>query len=154
MGKLTVSGVRGAKPGRHADGDGLYLLVKQPSATATKRGDRSGAKTWLLRIQVDGVRRDIGLGSVELTPSAERDKAISDIPLLQRRHLSLAEAREKAAILRKAALAGRDPVAERDKVRRSTPTFEEATKACHTDLKGSWSKRQADSFLSSLERHA
>ena len=51
-------------------------------------------------------------------------------------------------------MAGRDPVAERDKVRRSMPTFEEAVKACHTDFKASWSQRQADSFLSSLERHA
>lgn len=143
MGKLTIAGVRAAKSGRYADGDGLYLLVKP-----------TGARSWLLRVQVEGRRRDIGLGSVDLSPKPERDQAIADIPLLQRKHLTLAEARDKCTLLRKAALAGRDPVAERDKVRRSTPTFEEAAKACHEDMKGSWSKRQADSFLSSLERHA
>ena len=51
MGKLTVVGARNAKPGRHADGLGLYLLVKPTLA-----------KSWLLRVQVAGQRRDIGLG--------------------------------------------------------------------------------------------
>ena len=54
MGKLTALSVKNAKPGRHADGDGLYLLVKP-----------TGGKSWLLRVQVDGQRRDIGLGSVD-----------------------------------------------------------------------------------------
>lgn len=143
MGRLTIAGVRSAKPGRHADGDGRYLLVKP-----------TGARSWLLRVQVDKWRRDIGLGSVDLAPKPERDRVIADIPLLQRKLLSLAEARDKAVILRKAAMAGRDPVAERDRERAPIPTFEAAAKACHADLKGFWSKRQAESFISSLERHA
>jgi len=154
VGKLTIAGVKAAKPGRHADGDGLYLLVKPPSKAAKARGEPAGARSWLLRVQVEGRRRDIGLGSVDLSPKPERDKTIADIPLLQRKHLTLAEARDKCTLLRKAAMAGRDPVAERDKVRRSTPTFEEAAKACHEDMKGSWSKRQADSFIASLKQHA
>lgn len=143
MGGLTVVGVRNAKAGRHADGGGLYLLVKP-----------SGARSWLLRVQVEGRRRDIGLGSVDLTPKPERDEAIGDIPLLSRKVLSLAEARDKAALLRKAAMAGRDPVLERDKDRQSVPTFEKAAVACHADLKSSWSRRQEETFLSSLQRHA
>lgn len=143
MPRLTVANVRSAKPGRHADGGGLYLLVKP-----------TGARSWLLRVQVDGKRRDIGLGSVDLSPKPERDQAIDDIPLLNRKILSLAEARDKCLLLRKAALAGCDPVLERDKGRKVIPTFEVAAKQCHADLKGSWSERQADSFLSSLERHA
>jgi integrase len=43
---------------------------------------------------------------------------------------------------------------ERDRERRKVPTFEEAAKACHEDLKAGWSQRQADTFLSSLKRHA
>lgn len=144
MGQLTTLKVKNAKPGRHGDGEGLYLLVKP-----------SGARSWLLRIQQAGKRRDIGLGSVDLsnrTPDERR--ASDDIPLLSRRLLTLQEAREKAAELRKFSRAGRDPLSERDKERRKVPTFEEAAKACHEDLKGSWSQRQADTFLSSLERHA
>ncbi|SFR97534.1 tyrosine-type recombinase/integrase [Sphingomonas jatrophae] len=143
MGKLTVAGVRNAKPGRHADGDGLYLLVKP-----------TGARSWLLRVQVEKRRRDIGLGSVDLTPKPDRDKAIDDIPLLSRKVLSLAEARDKATLLRKVAMAGRDPVVERDKERQKVPTFEAAAIACHADLKSSWTKRHEETFLTSLQRHA
>lgn len=48
------------KPGRHADGGGLYLLV-----------DLNGAKRWVLRTVVHGRRRDIGLGSARLVSLAE-----------------------------------------------------------------------------------
>ena len=44
------------KPGRHGDGNGLYLLVKP-----------SGAKSWVLRTVVHGRRCDIGLGVYALT---------------------------------------------------------------------------------------
>lgn len=141
---LTTLKVRSAKAGRHGDGDGLYLLVKP-----------SGARSWLLRIQQGGKRRDIGLGSVDLrNRSPEERRASDDIPLLSRRLLTLQEARDKAAELRKFARAGRDPLTERDKERTTVPTFEEAAKACHEELEPSWTKRQADTFLSSLQRHA
>jgi Arm DNA-binding domain len=44
-----------AKPGRYADGNGLYLIV-----------DVSGAKRWILRTVVRGRRCDLGLGSLSL----------------------------------------------------------------------------------------
>lgn len=141
MGRLTALSIRSAKPGRYADGDGLYLLVKP-----------SGRMSWLLRVQVDGRRRDIGLGSVELVPRPGGD--IIDIPLLHRRRLSLSEARDKCAVLRKAAEAGLDPIFERDKDRRGAPTFEAVARLCHVELKGNWAPRQHAIFLSSLERHA
>jgi integrase len=63
---LTAIQVRNAKPGRHADGKGLYLLVKP-----------SGAKSWVLRIVVGGRRRDFGLGPVDLVSLQNaRDKAL------------------------------------------------------------------------------
>lgn len=123
MGKLTALAVKNAKAGRHGDGLGLYLLVKP-----------SGARSWMLRVQQDGKRRDIGLGSIAA--------------------LSLSEAREKAAVLRKHALNGRDPIAERDRDRRPTPTFREAFKATHEALKRGWSEKNAASFLTSLETYA
>ncbi|WP_306262978.1 Arm DNA-binding domain-containing protein [Pararhizobium sp. IMCC21322] len=55
-----------AKPGKYADGNGLYLVV-----------DTSGAKLWLLRLMVRGRRRDMGLGGLSLVSLAEaRDLAI------------------------------------------------------------------------------
>jgi len=122
MGSLTAIGVRNAKPGRHG-GSGLYLLVKS-----------SGSRSWLLRVQRDGKRRDIGLGSIAA--------------------LNLAEAREKAAELRKHVLNGRDPIAERDRDRWPIRTFKEATKAAHKELKSGWAPKHAAAFLSSLEEHA
>ena len=52
MARLTERGVQTAKPGRHSDGDGLHLVVSE-----------TGRKKWVLRYQVDGVRRDEGLGA-------------------------------------------------------------------------------------------
>ena len=54
-----------SKPGRYADGNGLYLVV-----------DPSGAKRWLLRTVIKRKRSDIGLGSLSLVGLAEaRDEA-------------------------------------------------------------------------------
>lgn len=65
MAKLNALQVKNAKPGRHGDGAGLYLLVKP-----------SGSKSWVLRVQRDGKRRDIGLGSLAaLSLSEAREKA-------------------------------------------------------------------------------
>lgn len=145
MPQLTAISARNAKHGRHADGRGLYLLVKQ-----------SGAKSWLLRVQVDGKRRDIGLGSfTEASRKAPSEEALRiDIPLLQRKVLTLSEAREKAEILRTAAKSGLDPVAERDRERRTIPTFREACEAAHQALKAGWTTKGGQVFLSSLENHA
>ncbi|MEO8754293.1 MAG: integrase arm-type DNA-binding domain-containing protein [Casimicrobiaceae bacterium] len=56
---------RATKPGRYADGNGLYLLV-----------DQAGAKRWILRTLVHGKRTDMGLGSARLVSLAEaRERA-------------------------------------------------------------------------------
>lgn len=123
MGRLTALSVKNAKPGRHGDGAGLYLLVKP-----------SGSRSWVLRVQNDGRRRDIGLGSVAA--------------------LSLAEAREKAATLRKVALNGLDPIAARRGDTKRMVTFREAAIATHRALKSGWIPKNAATFLSSLEANA
>jgi integrase len=144
MPKLTPIALKSAKPGRHADGNGLYLLVKP-----------AGARSWLLRVQVDGKRRDIGLGSFrELAKMAPKDRLnLIKIPILQLKVLTLAEAREKADLLRTAAKSGLDPIAERDRERRSIPTFREASEATHSALKEGWKPKGALVFLKSLENH-
>jgi integrase len=65
--RLNAVRIRNAsRPGRYADGNGLYLLV-----------DDSGAKRWLLRTVVAGKRRDIGLGSASLVSLADaREEAV------------------------------------------------------------------------------
>ena len=85
MGKLTAMAVKAAleKPGTYQDGDGLFLKV-----------DKRGGAYWLLRLQHDGKRQDIGLGSAKL--------------------LKLSEVREKAGRLRRAVkIDRRDVLAER-----------------------------------------
>jgi len=124
MGKLTAMHVKNAKPGRHLDEHGLYLLVKP-----------SGAKSWVLRVQFAGRRRDFGLGSAHL--------------------VSLQEAREKARETQKAVKAGLDPAFERKKALRMIPTFREAAEQYHQTVKASWKNgKHADQWLTTLEKYA
>lgn len=64
-GKLTKRGVETAKPGRHGDGSGLYLVV-----------DPSGARRWVLRVTIKRKRCDLGLGGTSYVSLQEaREKA-------------------------------------------------------------------------------
>jgi integrase len=97
-----------------------------------------GRRAWVLRAQANGRRRDIGLGSAAL--------------------VSLAEAREAAAGLRKAMRDGRDPVAERQAARaeaNKVPTFREAAIKVHGEHRPSWKNaKHAAQWLATLEQHA
>ena len=65
---LSAAFVRSAPPGRHADGNGLYLFV-QPS----------GTRSWIQRLVVRGRRRELGLGAVALVSLAEaREQALAN----------------------------------------------------------------------------
>lgn len=124
MGKLTALQVKNAKPGRHADGNGLYLLVKP-----------SGARSWVLRVQVGGRRRDFGLGATDL--------------------VSLQEAREKARESRKAAKAGLDPTFERKRALRLIPTFKEVAEEYHQTVKAAWKNgKHTGQWLTTLDAYA
>src|SRR5215207_10531382 len=68
MCKLTAAFVRHAKPGRHGDGKGLYLAVKD-----------TGARSWLLRYERNGRERWMGLGSVEFVPLVEARERAFDL---------------------------------------------------------------------------
>jgi len=81
---LTPLGVKNAKPGRHADGGGLHLLVKD-----------TGARSWVYRFMLNGKSRDLGLGTAG--PDG----------------ISLAAARDLAAALRLKVKAGIDPLQQR-----------------------------------------
>jgi integrase len=158
MGKLTTTKVRSAKAGTgdkgqpvkasFQDGEGLFLLCAP-----------TGAKSWMLRVQVDGKRRDIGLGAVDVDGAGRNafgkgDNRLDDLPLMLRKRLTLAEAREKAAALRKLAKAGSNPVSERDRERVKVPTFAEALEKAHKALSSGWADKTAKAFKTSLEDHA
>ena len=65
---LSATFVRSAPPGRHADGNGLYLFV-QPS----------GTRSWVQRLVIRGRRRELGLGAATLVPLAKaREQALAN----------------------------------------------------------------------------
>lgn len=127
MKKLTALAIKAAmaNPGTYQDGDGLFLKV-----------DKRGGAYWLLRLQRDGKRQDIGLGSAKL--------------------LSLIEARQKANELRKAIkIDRRDVLAERKSEAAAKVTFREAARQYHSENAAGWkSAIYARQWLASLESHA
>ena len=64
---LTNAGVRHAKPGKHYDLNGLFLLVES-----------GGSRRWVQRIVIQGKRRDLGLGSYPLVSLAEAREAAAE----------------------------------------------------------------------------
>lgn len=124
MGKLTATGAKAlTAPGRYSDGDGLELLI-----------GRSGAKSWVVRIQKDGKRRDIGAGSFK--------------------KVSLADARKRAEKIRAMIEAGIDPVLERRK-EKGVPTFRLAAASVHAEQKKGWKNgKHADQWINTLTAYA
>ena len=111
-----------SEPGMHNDQRALYLRVA-----------KGGSKGWILRIAIDGRRRDIGLGGYPA--------------------VSLAKARQLADAHRLAVAEGRDPLAE--KRRAATPTFAEAAVKVHEANLPRWKNgKHTAQWLSTLERYA
>jgi integrase len=108
MAKLTAIGIRNLKqPGRYSDGNGLILDI-----------GKSGRGSWIVRVQVDGRRRDIGLGSLS--------------------GLSLGQARDAAAQIRRDVKIGIDVVAVRKREQNIIPTFKAAALKVHAEHKAAW----------------
>jgi integrase len=103
---LTAMEVKKAKPGRHADGGGLQLLVKE-----------SGARSWVYRFMLKGKSRDIGLGAAG--PGG----------------ISLADARDLATALRLKVKSGIDPLEERQRADADAKAAEQATKVAGITFK-------------------
>jgi integrase len=103
---LTPLTVKNAKPGRHADGGGLHLLVKE-----------SGARSWVYRFMLDGKSRDVGLGT------AGTDG------------ISLAAARDARDALRLKVKSGIDPLEERQREAAGALAAAEAAKVAGITFK-------------------
>lgn len=127
MGKLTAVAVKAAmaNPGTYQDGDGLVLRV-----------DKRGGAYWVLRLQRDGKRQDIGLGSAK--------------------QMTLAEARQKATVLRKAVKVDhRDVLVEKKDEAAAKVTFRAAATQYHSENEAGWkSTVYARQWLASLENYA
>jgi len=124
MGKLSATAVKAAtRPGRIGDGDGLYLLVKP-----------SGSKSWMVRVQKHGNRRDFGVGSAKKVP--------------------LAVARERAREIRTWVEIGLDPLFERRKAQ-GIPTFREATAKVLAQHRKTWrNEKHEKQWIRTLEAYA
>jgi integrase len=87
------------KPGRHADGGGLYLVVDRP-------GGKDAAKRWVFLYRKDGRLREMGLGGLLNVPVAK----------------ARAEAENWRQVLDSRANRG-DPITERKRLSGGVPTF-------------------------------
>ncbi|AWW75433.1 integrase [Erythrobacter sp. KY5] len=124
MARLTAASVKAAKePGRYGDGEGLYLVI-----------GKRGGKSWVVRVQKDGRRRDIGIGSASKVP--------------------LKLARERASEVREKIERGIDPVAERARAA-GIPTFSDAVKAVHAENAPNWKNpKHSAQWINTLETYA
>ena len=135
MGKLNPKQVENlTEPGTYEDGDGLRLEVKP-----------SGSKSWTLRFQLAGRRREMGLGSFP--------------------EVSLKKARQDASAKRTQLSDGIDPLAARDIERAAQREAQRASEAKqlkfetlateYRDAHGAaWSEKWRKGWLRKLELYA
>lgn len=126
-GKSTVTKVRNAKLGIGKDGQPIKATLQDGDGLFLNCAP-TGAKSWILRVQVEGKCRDIGLGAANVEGAGREAFGAEynrwgEASLMLERSLTLAEAREKAAALRKLAKAGANPVLERDRKRKRVADF-------------------------------
>ena len=80
--------MRTSPPGRHCDGNGLYLYVR-----------RTGTRSWIPRLVIRGRKRELGLGSLALVSLAEaREQALANRKLARSGGDPLAEKRRSLGI--------------------------------------------------------
>ncbi|MDU9002402.1 tyrosine-type recombinase/integrase [Sedimentitalea todarodis] len=118
---LNARKVDTAGSGRHGDGRGLFLYVKP-----------SGARSWVLRYQVKGRRRDLGLGPYP--------------------DVSLAMARDRAAEARRLIAEGEDPITKKQQAK--PKTFREAALELIESKRPGWKNaKHAAQWTSTLEAY-
>ncbi len=135
MGKLNPKQVENlTEPGTYEDGDGLRLVVKP-----------TGRKSWLLRFQLAGRRREMGLGSYP--------------------EVSLKKARLEAGVKRGQLSDGVDPLTARDTERAAQREAQRTSEAKQLKFEtlakeyceahgGTWSEKWRKGWLRKLELYA
>lgn len=128
-GKLTKRAVESLGPGRHGDGNGLYLVV-----------DPSGARRWIVRVTVKGqknrqgkpLRTDFGLGGADV--------------------VTVQEARGRALEYRRLAKQGLNP---RFNASKEIPTFAEVAEQVHIDRLPTWKNaKHGQQWMNTLRDYA
>jgi integrase len=99
--RLKAKDLAKLAPGTHEDGGGLRLWVDPGKGNGTP-----GARRWQLRVTINGRRHNRGLGPYPL--------------------VSLDDARDQAADIRRAARTGRDLIAEEEAQRARSVSFKQA----------------------------
>ncbi len=131
--RLSTKLIRGiTKPGRYFDAGtpGLHVFAQK---RRMKSGEYSLSMSYVQRLTVLGVRRDIGIGSP--------------------RWMTLTEARAAAMANYKTARKGGDPLAARRKAK--IPTFAEAAAVVLENHRPTWTNaKHAKDWINSLERYA
>ena len=132
MGRLSALSVKNlSEPGRHGDGDGLYLHIAP-----------SGTKSWVQRIVIRDKRRDIGLGSF---PGVSLAQARS---LASANRSAVAQGRDPLEEKREAKEAARAPYP-------TVPTFADAALRVIELRRPTWSNpKHAAQWRSTLETYA
>ncbi|HBZ45321.1 MAG TPA: integrase [Maritimibacter sp.] len=121
-GKLTVAKVRQFKEPGRYADGGCLYLVVAPG----------GSKSWVARLTVRGKQTDLGLGGVS--------------------YVTLQEARDETARLRRIARQGGDPAADR---RKSKVTFADAAESVFEGLRPTWrNQKHADTWIGTLRKYA
>jgi hypothetical protein len=132
-GKLKPLDVeREVKAGKHADGDGLYLIVAGPTS-----------KNWSYRYWFKGKERWLGLGSFKDVSLKEARLARDAARLQVRAGVDLVQEKRSAREEQKAAVR-----AEKAK------TFEECAQVYIDECWNSWSEKHRNQWPSSLKRYA
>jgi len=150
------------QPGMHCDGGGLYLQVTVGEAGSVGR-------SWVFRFKspVTGKVRDMGLGSADTVPLADRPKLnpakadgsyyIGD----DGKPAMLPGARTLAAQARALVLQGTDPIEHRNAARAQAAlavikniTFKDAVEKYIIKHENSWKPIHAKQWRKSLERYA
>ncbi len=122
----TLKNIRSINmPGMHGDGGSLYLKVT-----------KSGTKSWIYRFQLNGKRREMGLGDANI--------------------IGLARARQLAADCREKVANGKDPIELRDvDDETSVPTFRELAAEHIRQNESGWSnEKHAKQWSATLTRYA
>ena len=132
MGRLSALSVKNlSQPGRHGDGDGLYLHIAP-----------AGTKSWVQRIVIRDKRRDIGLGSY---PGVSLAQARS---LASANRSAVSEGRDPLEEKREAREAARSPSP-------TVPTFADAALRVIELRRPTWSNpKHAAQWRSTLETYA
>lgn len=128
--RLSAVFVKSAPPGRHFDGNGLFLLV-----------EKNTARRWYQRLTIRGRRREAGLGAPPVVTLAQaREQAIENLRAVREGRDPI---EERKAV--KEALAS---------VRR-TPTFAEAVEGCMEKKAPEFtSEKHLKQWRSTLNRYA